>query len=58
MIAARDDRVLGPEHVLLGLVREKRGVAGQVLAVSGVTSDNLVAMIERLHTRDDGAGQG
>ena len=32
---------VGTEHVLLGLLREKDGVAGQVLAKFGLTTDNV-----------------
>lgn len=47
---------IGPEHLLLGLLREARGIAGQVLAHAGV---NLhVARAETLRVLATGASQG
>jgi ATP-dependent Clp protease ATP-binding subunit ClpC len=37
-----------PEHLLLGLIREERGVAAQVLLDQGVTVDKVRSAIARL----------
>lgn len=39
---------VGTEHVLLGLVREPEGTAGQVLAEFGVEEDKLLSLVDRL----------
>jgi ATP-dependent Clp protease ATP-binding subunit ClpC len=39
---------VGTEHVLLGLLREERGIAAQVLTVSGMQLDHARAEILRL----------
>jgi ATP-dependent Clp protease ATP-binding subunit ClpA len=36
---------LGPEHILLGLIREGEGLAAQILTEAGVTLDDLRARI-------------
>jgi ATP-dependent Clp protease ATP-binding subunit ClpC len=38
---ARDERSIGPEHILLGIVREGEGVGAEVLAGAGVTMERL-----------------
>src|SRR5262245_19267093 len=37
---------VGPEHILLGLIREGEGVAGRVLNELGITFDRAVRAIE------------
>ena len=39
---------VGTEHLLLGLVREEKGIAAQVLAVSGVRLEHARAEVRRL----------
>jgi len=39
------DRVVGTEHLLLGLVREKNGIAFQVLSNFGLTNEDILAMV-------------
>lgn len=39
---------IGTEHILLGLLKESSGAAGQVLLASGVTEDALMDMIRQL----------
>ena len=39
------DNYIGPEHLLLGLLREREGVAGDVLTDLGITLDNVRAEI-------------
>lgn len=39
---------IGPEHMLLGLVHEGEGVAGQALAAVGVTLEDARASVERI----------
>ena len=39
---------VGTEHLLLGLVREGRGVAAQVLIANGVTENKIVDLIDQL----------
>ena len=38
---ARDERSIRPEHILLGIFREGKGVGCQVLADAGMTRDRL-----------------
>ena len=47
---ARDLRqsYIGSEHILVGLVREKTGVAAKVLADNGVEDVQLISMIKEL----------
>jgi ATP-dependent Clp protease ATP-binding subunit ClpA len=40
---ARDDRAIRPEHLLLGLLKERDGVACQVLASAGVGYESVAA---------------
>ena len=49
MIAAREDNhsPVGTPHLLLGLLREKVGIAAQVLQRAGVTAAGLEAAIDR-----------
>jgi ATP-dependent Clp protease ATP-binding subunit ClpC len=39
---------VGPEHLLMGLIREKNGIAAQVLNHAGVTEDAARAEVHRL----------
>lgn len=50
MSSARDfeHSYVGTEHLLLGLIREQRGVAAQALSDSGVTFDNASQELLRL----------
>lgn len=48
---------VGTEHILLGLVLNKEGVAGQLLSQLGLTPENVVRAIEKLaapQPRNDG----
>lgn len=44
---------IGTEHILLGLVREKEGTAGQVLEEFGVNGDKLQSLIEKFVAPSD-----
>jgi ATP-dependent Clp protease ATP-binding subunit ClpC len=46
---------VGTEHMLLGLLREKQGVAGQVLLDFGVRPDEVRREVDRLSLREPGA---
>ena len=48
--AARDlhQSYIGSEHILVGLVKEKTGVAARVLAENGVDEVQLISMIKEL----------
>ena len=48
--AAKDlhQSYIGSEHILVGLVKEKSGVAARVLAESGVDEVQLISMIKEL----------
>ncbi len=50
--AAKDlhQSYIGSEHILVGLVREKTGVAAKVLAENGVQESQLISMIKDLIT--------
>ncbi len=50
MTEARDlsHKYVGTEHILLGLIREERGIAAQVLADSGMTLDTARGEVLRL----------
>ncbi|MBA2291790.1 MAG: hypothetical protein H0W15_04955 [Gemmatimonadales bacterium] len=54
MIASRESGqpAVDAEHLLLGLLRETRGIAAQVLTRLGVGSDELVAAIDRIRGSD------
>ena len=39
---------VGTEHILLGLVREGRGVAARVLMANGLSEDKILEIIEKL----------
>lgn len=43
--------VVRTEHLLLGLLREERGIAAQVLLEHGVTADKARAEVEKLSRR-------
>jgi DNA-binding transcriptional regulator YhcF (GntR family) len=47
MSAARDrrDRYVGTEHLLLGMLKEQRGIAGQVLTLGGVTEEQVQMLL-------------
>ena len=42
---------IGTEHLLLGLLREKKGLAGQILRKLGLQSGDVKHWVERLDTR-------
>jgi ATP-dependent Clp protease ATP-binding subunit ClpA len=44
---AAGDREIGPEHVLLGLLREGEGIAARMLAGRGVRLDDVRAAVRR-----------
>lgn len=46
---ARDDGggLVGPEHLLLGLLREEKGIAAQLLVDAGITLDDVAASVGR-----------
>lgn len=46
--AARGERSIGSEHLLLGLLREEKGVAAQVLAELGVTLEKARLGLDEL----------
>jgi excisionase family DNA binding protein len=48
---------IGPEHVLLGLIREGEGVAGRVLTAMGVQLDGARQVIEATFGVGDGSDQ-
>lgn len=39
---------VGPEHLLMGLIREQKGIAAQILTHAGVTEDAARAEVNRL----------
>ena len=39
---------IGTEHILIGLLKEKKGTAGMVLEEFGVEEERLLALIEKL----------
>lgn len=39
---------IGTEHILLGLLKEKEGTAGMVLADFGITEERVLSLIDRL----------
>ena len=41
---------IGTEHILIGLLKEKEGTAGMVLAEYGVEEERLLSLIDRLIT--------
>ena len=43
---------VGTEHILLGLVLNKEGMAGQVLAQLGLTPENVIRAISKLADTD------
>ena len=53
---------IGTEHILLGLLKEKEGTAGMVLADFGVTEERVLSLIDRLIAPKGGvlmeSGQG
>jgi ATP-dependent Clp protease ATP-binding subunit ClpC len=51
--AALGHNYVGTEHLLLGLVKEGKGIAAQVLRGMGVDSDKVVEKIEELTGRGD-----
>ncbi len=50
-----DHNYVGTEHLLLGLVREQEGVAGQVLHNFGVRLDDVREEVVKLTEREPGA---
>jgi ATP-dependent Clp protease ATP-binding subunit ClpC len=50
----RRDDYLGSEHLLLGLLREEKGIAAQVLTHLGVTLEAVRTVGERVETATDG----
>jgi ATP-dependent Clp protease ATP-binding subunit ClpA len=57
---ARDLRhhYVGTEHLLLGLIREREGIAARVLAASGITEEGVLAEVVRAVGRGDEVGAG
>lgn len=52
LAAARDDRSpVGPKHLLAGLLREKKGIAAQVLAQAGVTDEQVTRWLSSTTSR-------
>ena len=45
---------IGTEHILVGMLEEKEGVAGRVLADNGVTLDKVLDMIQELIVPENG----
>lgn len=50
--AIRSDTSLGTEHLLLGMVSEPEGIAGQVLRGLGVTTEGILAVLSRILTKN------
>lgn len=52
--AAKDNQTnfIGTEHLLLGLIQEQEGVAGQILLQNGVTLDKMSEVISNLRMED------
>jgi ATP-dependent Clp protease ATP-binding subunit ClpC len=48
----RGDSIVGPEHLLLGMLRESRGIAAQVLVEAGVSLPKLTQAVERAIASD------
>jgi ATP-dependent Clp protease ATP-binding subunit ClpA len=44
---AAGDREIGPDHVVLGLLREGEGIAARILALHGVRLDDVLAAVRR-----------
>ena len=57
-IAARDfcHEQLGPDHPLLGLIRERQGVAARVLGRFGVTEGRVTSLLLELRPRGEPPG--
>lgn len=56
--AAFGHNYVGTEHLLLGLVKEGKGIAAQVLKGVGVDSSKIVGKIDELIGRGEGGGDG
>ena len=56
--AALGFNYVGTEHLLLGLVKEGKGIAAQVLKSMGVDSDKVIEKIEELTGRGDQGAVG
>ena len=56
--AALGFNYVGTEHLLLGLVKEGKGIAAQVLRGMGVDSDKVIEKIEELTGRGDQSAVG
>src|SRR2546425_8662246 len=56
MVAARElgHRYVGTEHLLLGLVRDEKGIPARVLADVGLTRDTATDEVARLPREDSG----
>jgi ATP-dependent Clp protease ATP-binding subunit ClpC len=52
-----EDDYVGTHHILLGLVREGDGIAGEVLQGLGVTLDKARDQVSRLLSERDGDGE-
>lgn len=59
MMAARDLKhtYVGTEHLLLGLLREEKGIAAQVLVHSGVTLDRVTTALGTVLNTDEGSSR-
>lgn len=55
--AIRSDTSLGTEHLLLGIVSEPEGIAGQVLRGLGVTTEGILAVLNRILTKDQSSAE-
>ena len=57
--AAKDlhQSYIGSEHILVGLVKEKSGVAARVLAENGVDEVQLISMIRELRSEERRVGK-
>jgi ATPases with chaperone activity, ATP-binding subunit len=48
---------LGTEHILVGLIREKTGLAAVALALAGITESNAISLIDTLISPTDKMGK-
>jgi ATP-dependent Clp protease ATP-binding subunit ClpC len=45
---AMDNKYIGTEHILLGLLTEDRGIAAQVMAEAGINREQILMILEQL----------
>lgn len=55
--ANKGDSSIGTEHLLLGMVSEPEGIAGQVLRGLGVTTEGILAVLSRILTKDQSSAE-